>query len=56
MQLSHLGHRYTAPSTTILEVDTGLDGQFLGNTYPIYQAQIPAQCDDFTLTYRGVAY
>ena len=56
MKLSYRGHRYNAQSVDIQSVHTGLDGQFLGNVYPIYQPQVPTRRVNASLAYRGVSY
>lgn len=44
------------PSATANTVDTGMTGKFLGRSFPIRQAQQPAQRTAKMLQFRGAAY
>ena len=57
MQLTHLGQRYTASSTSIATIETATELKFMGRTF---KRRVPAassvQAPKRHMVYRGRAY
>ena len=56
MNLSYRGNRYNRQAIHVSTVDTGANGQFLGQPYSLRQPLQTANRANAPLTYRGVAY
>lgn len=56
MQLSYRGASYQAKSRNIETVESGMSGQFLGQTYPIRRSQSIPKHSLGIRKYRGIPY